>query len=328
VEQLKYRIVTTGEIHSGFSIQEVQKNLLGLCKDDKDKVERIFSGNLFVFESGIDLIAARRYKTSLDQAGIVCQIEPLTPLVRNQDAPTAAELSGCPKCGASSNGEEVCASCGIVPAKYLEKQRLEHQAAAVPAEERSAGRRMVILAMVLLFAVVLAAANYFLPKNIRYEITDWFEGLNTPNFDHPPNKFNGLTQADIIREYEGRGYKLDCYGNLHQDERVSKSDDYACWMPINSAYNNIPARMVTFFFSDGQLNHARIEFPYSSFEQVQEFLEKKLVSERRLDSLTQYRGHTDSYGEALKMWEVTDGYLKTSNKPTPGRSFILLWSRK
>src|SRR6185369_11947326 len=137
VEEMKYRIVTTGEIHSGFSLQEVQKNLGGLCKYDKDKLERIFCGDLFVFESDIDLIAARRYKSSLDQTGIVCQIEPLTSINIKQEqtnhapaslpAPASPELSECPKCGAPYNGEEACSSCGVIPSKYLERLELEQQ---------------------------------------------------------------------------------------------------------------------------------------------------------------------------------------------------------
>ena len=333
MEEMKYRIVTTGEIHSGFSLQEVQKNLLGLCKDDKDKLERIFSGNPFVFESDLDLIAARRYKTSLDQAGIVCQIEPLTPIVRSQErshetepAPAGAELSGCPKCGASYHGEDVCASCGIIPAKYLEKQRLEQQVTAIPSEEGKGSKRIVILVILLFVAVALAAAQYLFPS-IRYEISDWIARLSAPNFDHPPNTFYAANQSDTIREYRNRGYTLDCFGNLRPEEKLSKTDDYVCWAPIKSAYNNIPAKMLTFSFSEGKLNRVRLEFPDSSFDQVQEFLGKVLVSERRLDSLPQYQSRTDIYGERLMMWEVKDGFITTSSKATAGRSFIILWLR-
>ena len=338
MEAMKYRIVTTGEIHSGFSLQEVQKNLGGLCKYDKDKLERIFSGDLFVFESDIDLIAARRYKSSLDQTGIVCQIEPLTPINIKQEqtnhapsslpTPANSELSECPKCGAPYNGEEACSSCGVIPSKYLERQGLEQQVQAAAIEERSGINKTRILAVTLLAVIVLASAYYLLPKNYRYELSDRLAGLTAPNFDQPPNRFHAANQSDIIREYKDRGYNLDCYGNLRPEEKLSKSDDYVCWAPIRSAYNNIPAKMLTFSFAEGKLNRVRLEFPDSSFDEVQNFLGKKLGNERRLDPLPQYQSRTDIYGEHLMIWEVKDGFVTTSSKATPGRSFIILWQSR
>ncbi len=335
MEAKKYRIVTTGEIHAGFTLQEVKKNLLGLCKDDKDKLDRIFSGNLFVLVSDIDLIAARRHKTSLQQSGIVCQIEPLTPIVRDQEPthqaqpalPTSSELSGCPKCGASYNGEAVCVSCGVVPAKYLERQRLEQEIKAVPVAENKDSKKAVRVAVLVIVGVILISTTYLLPKNFKYEISDWIDRIKAPNFDLPPNRFPELSQSDIIREYNDRGYTLYCNGNLRPEEQVSKRDDYACWMPIKSAYNNIPARMVTFFFSGGKLSQVRLEFPESSFNQVQEYLQKKMIDQQRLDSLPQYRNRTDLYGEPLLMWQIEGGVVRTTSKATSGRSFIVLLTK-
>lgn len=335
---MKYRIVTTGETHSGFSLQEVQKNLGGLCKYDKDKLERIFSRDLFVFESDIDLITARRYKQSLDQTGIVCQIEPLSSINIKQEkiyhAPSSpqalahSELSECPKCGAPYNGETACSSCGVIPSKYLERQGLEQQMQAVTIEERSGVNKIRLLALTLLVGIVLAFVYYISPKHYRYEISDRLAGLAAPNFDHPPDKFNAANQSDIIREYKNRGYTLDCYGNLRPEEKLSKADDYVCWAPIKSAYNNIPAKMLTFSFKEGKLNRVRLEFPDSSFGEVQIFLGKKLGNERRLDTLPQYQSRTDIYGERLMIWEVKDGFITTSSKATPGQSLIILWQSK
>jgi len=338
VEALKYRVVTTGEIHAGFTLQEVKRNLSGLCKNDKDKLERIFSTDLFVFESDIDLITARRHKSSLDQTGIVCLIEPLTPIVLNQkpiddtqpaqSTTTHSELSVCPKCGVSYNGEAVCASCGILPAKYLERQRLEQQVKAIPAEEGKGSGRIIRVAVLLVVGAALVSTAYLLPKNFKHDLSDRLVGLKAPNFDHPLNKFHENSQSDIIREYNARGFTLTCYGNLRPEERVSSTEDYVCWMPIKSAYNNIPARMVTFFFSQEKLNHVRLEFPDSSSDQVQEYLGKKLSSERRLDMLPQYRARTNIYGEPLMIWDVKGGVIQTPAKATPGQLFMVLWTRR
>ena len=338
MEALKYRIVTTGEIHAGFTLQEVKKNLSGLCKNDKGKLERIFSTDLFVFESEIDLITARRHKTSLDQTGIVCLIEPLTPLVLNQrpihdtqpvqPTTTHSDLSVCPKCGASYNGEAVCASCGILPAKYLERQRLEQHVEATPVQEGKGSGRIIRVAVLLIVGAVLVTTAYLLPENFKHDLSDRLVALRAPNFDHPLNKFHESSQSDIIREYNARGFTLTCYGNLRPEEQVSSTEDYACWMPINSAYSNIPARMVTFFFSQEKLNHVRLEFPDSSSDQVQEYLGKKLSSEQRLDMLPQYRARTNIYGESLMMWEVNGGVIQTPSKVTPGHLFMVLWTRR
>lgn len=286
MEEPKYRVVTTGEIHAGFTLQEVKKNLSGLCKNNKDRLERIFSGDPYVFESDVDLIAARRHKTSLDQTGIVCLIEPLTPIafVPNQkpddDTPPAQptttheELCACPKCGAPYHGEEVCASCGVLPAKYLERQRLEQQLEAMPAEEGKVNWRVIRVAALLVLAVVLVGTAYLLPKDFGQDVSDRFTALRAPNFDHPLSTFQESSKSDIVRKYNARGYSLVCYENLRPEEQVSKDEDCACWMPIKSAYNNIPARMVTFFFVQEKLNHVRLQFPDSSFDQVQDYLAK------------------------------------------------------
>jgi hypothetical protein len=338
VEEQKYRIVTAGEIHSGFTPQEVAKNLLGLCKDDKEKVERILSGNLFVFLTGIDLVTARRYKKSLDQTGIVCLIEPLTTFdgtrVQTGNSPLSPpdlatpELTECPKCGARYDGDEACSSCGVIPSKYLERQRAGQQVnVAVVAEKRGVNRTK-LLAAALLTVTVFAAAGYLLPKRLGYEMSDRIAGFTAPNFEHPPNKFHAADQSDIIREYKGRGYSLDCYGNLRPEEKLSEADDYVCWAPISSAYNNIPAKALTFSFSEGKLHRVRIEFPHSSFDEVQMFLGKILAGERRLDSLPQYQYRTDTFGERLMIWEARDGFVSTSFRATKGRAFIVLWQAR
>ncbi|UFS70216.1 TFIIB-type zinc ribbon-containing protein [Geomonas sp. RF6] len=299
-------------------------------------MERIFSGSLFVFASGIDLLSARRHKTSLDQTGIVCHIEPVTPIPQKVPesqlpAPVREEPSSCPKCGAPYNGEAVCGSCGVVPAKYLERQRVEQearQAEAIPTGRTTAAKNIFLVAAIVVLGAALLSASFLLPKGFKYDVWDWADRLKSPNFEHPLNSFAGQTQNDLIREYQERGFTLHCYGNLRPDERVSKSEDYACWFPIKSAYNNIPARYVTFFFSGGILSHARLEFPDSSFAQVQDYLQKKLGTERRLDMLPQHRVRTDIYGVPVMVWEVNGGWIQTASKATPGRTVMVLWTRK
>jgi hypothetical protein len=237
-------------------------------------------------------------------------------------------LSACPKCGAAYNGEEVCTSCGVIPAKYLERQRVEQEIETIPEEENKGNRQARRIAFLLVIGFFLTTTAYLLRNNFRDEISDWIDSRNAPNFELSPDEFPTQSQSDIIREYNDRGYTLHCYGNLQPEEKASDSDDYVCWIPIRSAYNNIPAQKVAFFFSEEKVNHVRLDFADSSFKQVQQFLQKKMINQQRLDLLPQYSTRTDTFGEPVMIWDIEDGVLQTSAKPTPGRFFIVLWSRK
>ena len=181
-----------------------------------------------------------------------------------------------------------------------------------------------------LIAVVLFAAGTALyprlPLHYQHELSDWYARLGTPSYSESPDYYSAREQADIIRENQARGHRLKCYGNLGQAERINTQDDYLCSANIGSAYDNIPARLVTFFFAKKKLNHVRIEFAGDSFDSLQDYLSRKLASYPRLDQRPHANFGTDPFGKPLMVWRVRDGLLITAAQDTPNQKPVLLWS--
>lgn len=188
---------------------------------------------------------------------------------------------------------------------------------------------MKFLKLVLLGAAIFFGASIIFeksPLHLKYEISDWFSRLGTPDFIVALDSFTSRDQSETIREYKNRGHELTCYGNLRREDKIGSATDYLCYAYINSAYDNIPARLVTFFFSESLLTHIRIEFPGSSFSKLHDFLNRYLAKYTRLDLLPQYDFGTDNFGKPLMVWKVKDGIITTSGKETSGQHVVLLWS--
>lgn len=184
-----------------------------------------------------------------------------------------------------------------------------------------------IFALVAL--VVLGSASYLvLPGSVKYALQDAIKRPFAPNFDLPPNQMKSVRQDDWIAEYRNRGYDLHCYGNLRPEEQVSKDDDYNCWGIIKSAYDNIPARMIVFWFRKGELQHIKIEFSENSFAPLQDFLGRHFEGITRLDQSPNSRFGKDVYGKPLMVWLTEHGIVVASNAPTLGQPLTLLWTSK
>lgn len=132
-----YRIVSRGEVRSGFTQSQVRANLGKLCKFNEETLEKIFSGRPFVFKAGLDAENAQRYQLALQGAGIVCSVEPMpaelrNPVVTSLDSPRSEvrrkppvnEIT-CPKCGLPQEASLTCSSCGIAFAKYQRQRESE-----------------------------------------------------------------------------------------------------------------------------------------------------------------------------------------------------------
>ena len=176
-----------------------------------------------------------------------------------------------------------------------------------------------------LLAVVLFATGMItyekLPLSYKYAISDWYDRQGTPNYVQAPDLFTSSDQASVVRELEESGHKLKCYGNLGDRERIDKNDDYLCSAHIATAYNDIPARLITFFFANEKLNHVRIEFASESFEQLQDYLSTNLTSYKRLDKSPWAR-----FDKGLMVWKVKDGLVVASSEKFEGGNPIILWS--
>ncbi|HEX5337932.1 MAG TPA: hypothetical protein VFW53_05815, partial [Gallionella sp.] len=203
------------------------------------------------------------------------------------------------------------------------------QSTEIPADsgkpESARASRKIFFAFLAL--VALGGAVYLaIPKNMQYALQDAAKRPFAPNFDLPPSQMKSVRQDEWIAEYRRRGYDLHCYGNLRPEERISKDDDYNCWGLIKSAYDNIPARMIVFWFRKGELRHIKIELPESSFASMQDYLGRHFEGIARLDQLPGRHFGKDIYGNQLMVWPTQYGVVVTSNTPTSGRPLTLLWS--
>ncbi|WAC43351.1 hypothetical protein OU997_13805 [Pseudomonas sp. SL4(2022)] len=188
---------------------------------------------------------------------------------------------------------------------------------------------MKLLKTILLVAVLYGVANLLfplLPLHYQHAISDWYARLGTPTYSESPDYYSVRDQAAVIRENEARGHKLKCYGNLGPAERITEQNDYLCSTNISNAYDNIPARLVTFFFSKNKLTNVRIEFAAGSFDLLDDYLSRKLADYPRLDQMPGAKFGTDPFGKKLVVWRVKDGLITAAAEDTPGQNPIILWS--
>lgn len=184
--------------------------------------------------------------------------------------------------------------------------------------------------MKLFYAAIICIALFFsyqkIPDSYKYEISDRFGRFTAPNFTLPLDSITLREQASLIGEFKRRGYELKCYGNLRPEEQITAADDFECWALIKSAYDNIPAKTVTFYFAREKLSHVRLEFPELSFGKLKSYLDRRLANYQRLDRVPGDHIGTDIFGKPLMAWKVKGGVVVTS-EPTPEQPTILLWSR-
>lgn len=182
----------------------------------------------------------------------------------------------------------------------------------------------------ILFAVILFGVGKLLfpllPLHYQHRVIDWYGRLGTPTYSYSPDSFSAQDQASVISENQARGHKLKCYGNLGPAERITAQNDYLCSAYISNAYDNIPARLVTFFFTQEKLSNVRIEFADGSFDQLQDYLSRKLADSPRLDQMRGARFGTDSFGKKLMVWRVRNGLITAQADDTPGQNPVILWS--
>jgi len=186
-------------------------------------------------------------------------------------------------------------------------------------------RMLKALAAVGLLGIVVL---WFALPDVRDELIDSVKRLSAPEFILAPYEMKAQPQDAWISEYQNLGYGLKCYGNLRPEEHISRDDDYACHAIIKSAYEGIPARLVSFHFHKGSLQHIRLEFPEKSFDQLHAYLNRYFSGVTRLDQLPRAAFDPDVFGKSLMAWPARNGVLATSKEAMPGQPVILLWTSK
>jgi len=134
-ERELFKVVFRGELVASMTREEVAKNLQERLNFSAAACQRFFAGTPLVLKSGIDRETAERYSKALWQTGARCSIEslaaaPTIEAVSRPGRPESAVASmECPKCGQSQPPAEVCAACGVVIAKVLQRQQEAAEAA-------------------------------------------------------------------------------------------------------------------------------------------------------------------------------------------------------
>lgn len=128
-----YKITMDGSLAPGVTLDFAQDNFAKLFKTDVSAVKRLFSGSPTVIKRDISEAEADKYVNALFNAGVIARKEvdlaanlSLQSIEPEHDAESGERMI-CPKCQAEQVHSEVCASCGIVIAKFNHYQAQTQQ---------------------------------------------------------------------------------------------------------------------------------------------------------------------------------------------------------
>lgn len=183
-------------------------------------------------------------------------------------------------------------------------------------------RTLFLFIMMIVFIIMFILYKSYLNKqqNTKYEAQDTIERLSAPDFNTDLLSLGKIEQFEMIKTYRLQGFNLRCFSNLRRNEKIGKEDDYLCWAVTKNAYN-IPAKLMTVFFSKKKLTHVRLEFPTSSFESIQNYMKTLMKGRPDLSPLSDME-NPDS---PLK-WKVDNGIVAVNRYKE--RKIIVLWSSK
>ncbi|MBA1273411.1 hypothetical protein [Stutzerimonas azotifigens] len=132
MQDTQYKVVFSGEIMPGMTLDAVKDNLALLFKSDRSRIDGLFGKGPVALKRELREDEAEKYLGALQRAGAQAHKEidfaaSLT-LVDSESAETAeaAQLQTmeCPKCGHGQPKAIECSACGIVIEKYLARQAL------------------------------------------------------------------------------------------------------------------------------------------------------------------------------------------------------------
>ena len=86
----RYRVLMTGELAQGKSIDEVKPRLAKLFKTTPEKIDGLLKRNNVAIKKDADLETARKYVRAIEAAGAVCQLDPPPPEVKETQQQSAA----------------------------------------------------------------------------------------------------------------------------------------------------------------------------------------------------------------------------------------------
>lgn len=114
----KYRVLMTGELKEGKSIDEVKTRLAKLFKTTAEKIEGILNRSNIVIKKDTDLETAKKYARAIESAGAACRIDPPAP---DSEAPRK-EASAAAKTTAEAEEPPESTEPRVVPIHLINKE--------------------------------------------------------------------------------------------------------------------------------------------------------------------------------------------------------------
>jgi uncharacterized membrane protein YhaH (DUF805 family) len=139
-----FKVVFSGELMPGFTLDNVKSYLATLFKSDLSKIDSLFTGRQVVLKRELKEADADKYVAVLRNAGALAHKESdlaaslsLVATEEHDDAPAAATTTDtgqmtCPKCGHVQVKAVECAACGIIIDKYIARQAQQPDIATTP----------------------------------------------------------------------------------------------------------------------------------------------------------------------------------------------------
>lgn len=159
---------------------------------------------------------------------------------------------------------------------WLVFSRRPVESTATPAESGPKPRNWRPIRIGILLIVGLAAIWYAKSRQWgQWLDEDEAERLKAPVWNYHFDDFTtGISQADIQKHLSAGGFRMRCYGNLEQRDKIEPEDTSVCWTITRSAYG-IPSRMLVFFFGNDGLHHIRQDFPSGEWDTVSAWLKQQ-----------------------------------------------------
>ncbi len=88
-----YQVIFSGEIIEHADIDMVKSNVARVFSLPADRIEKLFSGKRLVLKKDIDQATAERYKTTLQRAGALCEIEAPSAVITEEIKPNPTPIT-------------------------------------------------------------------------------------------------------------------------------------------------------------------------------------------------------------------------------------------
>jgi hypothetical protein len=175
-------------------------------------------------------------------------------------------------------------------------------------------------------AGILLALRPMLPKQMRYEIDDFFKRPFIPHYIVAVHGLKPVPEKQIVDELNARGFEVRCYGNLAPSEKITVKDDLHCWTTLNTAFDHIPARDLRLWFQNGTLVHVRFEFPSGELSRIHAYLNRVLDPKAAQHLKPGSKLGVDNIGYPIMSWYTPNGSITGNSQEVPSARNTVLWS--